>query len=235
MQTSKQILSWLTIILVPVILVLLGVRIMLTPLFIQVEYRLPGFPADRYGISFGERLHWANISRLYLVSSLDDQFLAELRFPQGQQAAGDCSAFQPPRDCTNFYNDRELRHMYDVKIVLSGAMWVLFISLLIVLGGGLWARKSGWWKEYLKSISRGSWLTVGLIVAVLVYLALNFNSLFVNFHKVFFEGDTWLFLYSDSLIRLFPERFWRDAFIWIGTLALGGGAALGYFLGDRKN
>ena len=91
------------------------------------------------------------------------------------------------------------------------------------------------WKEYLKSISRGGWLTVGLIVAVLVYLALNFNSLFVNFHKVFFEGDTWLFLYSDSLIRLFPERFWRDAFIWIGTMALGSGAALGYFLGKKKD
>jgi hypothetical protein len=37
------------------------------------------------------------------------------------------------------------------------------------------------------------------------------------------------------LIRLLPLRFWRDAFIWIGALALGGGAALGYFLGRRQN
>jgi uncharacterized membrane protein len=41
---------------------------------------------------------------------------------------------------------------------------------------------------------------------------------------MFFEGDTWLFLYSDTLIRLFPERFWLTAFIGIGagTLLLAG-------------
>ena len=83
-------------------------------------------------------------------------------------------------------------------------------------------------------MARGGWLTVGLIVALLVYLVLNFNSLFVLFHRVFFEGDTWLFEYSDTLIRLFPVVFWRDAFIWVGVLSLGGGAALGYFFGKGK-
>ena len=122
MRNYRQFISWLSTLLVPVILILLAVRIMLTPVFIQVEYRLPGFPEDWYGLTFNERLHWANISRIYLVSSLDDQFLAELRFSQGEQAAGDCSDFKLPRDCTNFYNDRELRHMYDVKVVVKGVL-----------------------------------------------------------------------------------------------------------------
>jgi integral membrane protein (TIGR01906 family) len=67
----------------------------------------------------------------------------------------------------------------------------------------------------------------------MVYLVLNFNQLFVAFHRIFFADGTWMFRFSDSLIRLFPVRFWRDAFIWVGVIALGGGIALGYFGGRR--
>jgi hypothetical protein len=37
-----------------------------------------------------------------------------------------------------------------------------------------------------------------------------------------------VFYYSDTLIRLFPERFWRDAFIAVGLLAAAQAAALLY-------
>ena len=74
---------------------------------------------------------------------------------------------------------------------------------------------------------------MGLIAAILVYLALNFNALFVTFHRIFFEGETWIFKYSDTLIRLFPIRFWRDAFISVGAFSLIGGASLGY-VGKRS-
>jgi len=57
-------------------------------------------------------------------------------------------------------------------------------------------------------------------------------SFFVGFHALFFEGDSWLFLYSDTLIRLFPLRFWQDAFLAAAIIALGGGIGLG--LGFRK-
>ena len=50
---------------------------------------------------------------------------------------------------------------------------------------------------------------------------MSFDALFTEFHRIFFEGDTWLFLYSDSLIRLFPERFWQDVFLAIGGLCIG--------------
>jgi uncharacterized membrane protein len=30
---------------------------------------------------------------------------------------------------------------------------------------------------------------------------------------LFFEGSTWLFPTSDTLIRLFPQQFWVDAFV----------------------
>jgi hypothetical protein len=35
-----------------------------------------------------------------------------------------------------------------------------------------------------------------------------------------------MFLYSDTLIRLFPLRFWQDAFLWAAAIALAGGIGL---------
>jgi hypothetical protein len=40
------VLSWVVTLLTPVALALLGIRILLTPLFPVIEYRMPGFPVD---------------------------------------------------------------------------------------------------------------------------------------------------------------------------------------------
>lgn len=71
-------------------------------------------------------------------------------------------------------------------------------------------------------------ITIGLIVVVGIAINPNvFDIFFAAFHSLFFEGDSWLFLFSDTLIRLFPIRFWEDAFLWAAVIALGGGVALG--------
>jgi integral membrane protein (TIGR01906 family) len=234
MDIMKKFSSWLVTLLVPVELVLFGVGVLLSPLYINVEYRLPYFPADPYGFTFEERLTWADLSIDYLLNSEEIDFLANLKFEDGIQAAGSCEDYLPPRDCSYLYNDRELSHMYDVKIVVRYAILVFLGSLLILIGVGIWAKKSNWWSEYRFALGRGGWLTVGLITAMLVYLVINFNNLFITFHEIFFRSGTWVFRFSDSLIRLFPVVFWRDAFIWVGVIALGSGAAMGYFLGRKR-
>jgi len=71
--------------------------------------------------------------------------------------------------------------------------------------------------------------TLTLIAGAGILLNPNiFWNFFAWFHSLFFEGDTWLFEYSDTLIRLFPIRFWQDAVIMMAVIALGGGAALAY-------
>jgi integral membrane protein (TIGR01906 family) len=235
METIRSILSWLITLLVPIVLILIGVRIMLSPIFIQVEYRLPYFPDDPYGFTLEERLNWADLSRKYILNLEGIEFLGELRFPDGEQATGTCENYLPPRDCSYLYNDRELIHMYDAKVIARSAMLIMWGALLGFVMIGFWASRSGWLAEFKRALSRGGWLTVLLIVLLLVYVAINFNSLFVTFHKIFFEGSTWIFKFSDSLIRLFPVVFWRDAFIWIGVIALLSGAALGYFLRQNQS
>jgi integral membrane protein (TIGR01906 family) len=218
MSFVLRILNWMTTIVVAITLNLLAVRILLTPLFINIEYRMPGFPVDPYGFSLDERLYWADVSRQYLLNQEDISFLADQKLDPD----------------VPLYNQRELRHMNDVKVVVRGAFTVLFGCILFLVVYGYWSKRADRWQAFKHAVSRGGWTTVGLIVLILMYLVFNFNSLFTNFHKIFFEGDTWLFRYSDTLIRLFPIIFWRDAFIWIGTLALLTGAGIGYFGGRRS-
>ncbi len=212
-------LTWLVAILVPFALIGLGIRMLLTPLFLQIEYNMPYFPPDEYGFTKADRLKWAPYALEYLVNDADVSYLGDLKFDDG----------------TPLYNERELSHMDDVKRVTKGALtaWYASLALLGVLGAWAWFGK--WEQAYRQGLRRGGWLMVGLAVAiglvVVVGIAVNPNvfwNFFAGFHSLFFEGDSWLFLYSDTLIRLFPLRFWMDAFLFAAVIALGGGVALGF-------
>ncbi|MCD6344052.1 MAG: hypothetical protein J7M17_00400, partial [Anaerolineae bacterium] len=49
----------------------------------------------------------------------------------------------------------------------------------------------------------------------------SWDTFFVGLHGLFFTEGTWRFFYSDTLIRLFPVRFWQDAGPWVaGTVAV---------------
>jgi hypothetical protein len=129
MTTSlKSALSWLVTLLAPIAILMLAVRLLLTPLFLQVEYRMPGFPVDTYGFSMEERIRWATPSLEYLTNDQGIGYLAEIMFDDG----------------TPIYNARELSHMQDVKSVLQVLLrvWDVVLAVLAVLG--LWAWRGNW-------------------------------------------------------------------------------------------
>jgi len=207
-------LGLLVTILVPVALILSSVRLVMSPVLIHFEYNQPGFPPDPYGFSKEDRLYWSQIALDYLLNSEGIEFLEELRFEGGRQV----------------YNARELRHMLDVKNTVRVAIYVWYISIAALVALGGWSWHSGWWGIYKTGLSRGGWLTVFLIGTIILFVILSFGILFVAFHNVFFQPGTWTFNFSDTLIRLFPERFWRDIFLIVGGLSLAGGLlfALGF-------
>lgn len=209
-------LSWLIAIIVPFFLIMTVIRLLFTPLYPQVVYRMPGFPEDIYGFSLDERLHWSRVSMEYLLTDSDIDFLA------GQQLA----------DGQPLYNQRELSHMVDVKVVLRGMITAWTILLVVLIGLFLWARRGGWMPAFVRGLGAGGRLTIGLIVFILAGVVISFNWLFTAFHRIFFTGDSWLFSYSDTLIRLFPLPFWQTAFVLMGVLTLL--AAAGLILLERK-
>ena len=193
-----------------------AVRILLTPPFLEFEYRTPNFPPDTYGFSLADRLHYARYAVDYLVNNAGIDYLGNLKFPDGKP----------------FYNERELSHMSDVKNLVQVMLKVWIIGLAVLLLLGIWAWRSFWWVDFRAGLRRGGWATIGLIIAILIGVSINFYALFTYFHEIFFTGSSWIFLFTDTLIRLFPIRFWQDCFIDMGGLSIAGGLALG--LGLRK-
>jgi integral membrane protein (TIGR01906 family) len=213
----QTILSHITSLLVPLILIGTALRILLSPIYYTVEYNMPYFPPDEYGMTKEERLKWAPYAVDYLVNDADISYLADLKFDDG----------------TELYNERELSHMVDVKNVVQGALRTWYISLALLLILALSAYRFEWMDEFLNGLRRGGWWMIGLAVAIAVIVGVGilidpnvFWEFFSLFHSLFFEGDSWLFYFSDTLIRLFPIRFWQDAFLAAAAIALGGGLAL---------
>lgn len=216
-------LSWIVTLLIPIMLIGFGLRILLSPLFLKVEYNMPYFPPDTYGFTKADRLKWAPYALDYLVNNADISYLSDLKFEDGSP----------------LYNERELSHMADVKRVTQNALNVWYITLSVLILLGIWSWRGDWVQAYRQGLMRGGWLMVGLatIIGVIAVIGIAVNpdlffNFFTAFHHLFFTGDSWLFLFSDTLIRLFPIRFWQDAFLFAAVIALGGGVALG--LGFRK-
>jgi integral membrane protein (TIGR01906 family) len=215
----KTFLSYLISLLTPIALIGLALRILLTPIFYTVEYNMPYFPTDEYGFTKSDRLQWAPFAVKYLVNGADISYLGDLKFDDG----------------TPLYNERELSHMADVKQVVINALGVWTISLIILAVLAFLAKRGKWTPDYVNGLRRGGMWMIGLAAALGLVagsgILINpdvFWQFFTLFHQVFFTGDSWLFYYSDTLIRLFPMRFWEDAFLWAAILALGGGIGLAF-------
>ncbi|MEN6481856.1 MAG: TIGR01906 family membrane protein [Anaerolineaceae bacterium] len=218
MKKLNPIVTILIAILITYFLLMTSIRILFTPVFLQIEYRMPGFPPDKYGFTLEERLHWGTESMHYLFDRSENSTLSDLKFDNGQ----------------SIYNEREISHMEDVKALLlqTISLWWIVTGCLILLGFIAWRFR--WFENFWTAVSYGGWLTVGMIGLILIGVVVNFNDLFTSFHHLFFSGNSWLFYLDDTLIRLFPMRLWQDAFISMGVLTLAG-AALCIYFGNKQS
>jgi len=195
--------AYLTIILAPLI-VLLIVRIVMTPAFLYFEYTRPGFPDDPYGFTTEERMNYAPYTLRYLLNGEDIEYLADLTLNDGRA----------------MYTLRELQHLRDVKLVTQIAFAAALIGAVLALVALLYLYYRGAANQVAMSIRNGALVTVALLVTIALTAVFNWEFFFTGFHQLFFESGTWQFYYSDTLIRLFPEQFWFDAAITIGGLTI---------------
>ena len=185
-------------VLLPIFVILTSLRLVLytADTWVKIEYRLPGFPKDLYGFSLDDRIYWSSIDIDYLLTDAEIMYFDEFTLADGSP----------------MHNDRELSHMQDVKDLLSTVwkVWGSGIFVLLSLAALLW------WMDgraiSLRAVIAGAKLTILLMIMLVIFLLAAFGVLFVGFHRIFFEGSTWLFPLSDTFIRLYPERFWRDIF-----------------------
>jgi integral membrane protein (TIGR01906 family) len=190
-----QLNQWLIVLSLPVFLLAADLRAVTNQWIVRWEYSKAGFPADPYGLSTAERTDLAVASVDYIRTDADMSILADLELPDGSPA----------------YNERELQHMADVQRVYRQMIRAGSITGgLVLIGAIILLSMEPTGRRLLAALINGSMLTVGLLGAVGAFMAVSWNDFFTAFHRVFFEGESWLFAYSDTLIRLFPIKFWVD-------------------------
>jgi integral membrane protein (TIGR01906 family) len=204
-RTTPQILRLIIVVAVPVVLTMAAVRSLTLPWYPAWAYERSGFPEDPLGMSRQERLRLARAAVRYLNVRRGSDLLRDLRLPDGARA----------------FNERELEHMDDVKVVYDRLTLVaaVFLGGAVVTGLGLASRGESC--EIWRALAQGGGATLVILLSLGVWMLVGFGQFFTFFHGIFFEPGTWVFRYSDTLIRLFPLPFWQYAGLLIaGAVSL---------------
>lgn len=178
----------------PLVLLLGSVRLFASDQYLAFEYGKSNFPPDPFGFSTSDRLTIAS---------------ANLRFVREDLAIETLSS--QVIDGEPVYKPRELSHMLDVQKVYQAVwrVWQAVVLLTLVTGFLLWR-----YPDHIappSAIQAGGFLTSGLIFVLGLLAVVAWRGWFTAFHQIFFAPGSWLFEYSDTLIRLFPLKFWFDS------------------------
>ena len=121
------------------------------------------------------------------------------------------------------FNQKEQQHMADVQDLFMLCRFIAWLAWGFVLFGGLSTRRKIAWRTFRRTL-----LVILVAVAAVIILAcIDFDSLFILFHKIAFSNDLWLLNPStDLLIRLMPIEFFISYAAIIGGLWLVGMAGL---------
>jgi integral membrane protein (TIGR01906 family) len=207
----KRLADWIIVLTLPIVLLMMASRLVMTPAFLTFEYTRAGFPSDPYGFTVEDRLRYGPLGLQYLLERRPISFLADQLLP------GD-RCFPPQAVECPMFNERELQHMVDVQNVT----WMLFVvagaagALCVIAIGLLWQDRS----RLLVAVEVASITLIIAVLTIATAVVFAWDVFFDTFHALFFEDGTWRFFYSDTLIRLYPEQFWMDAAIATGALSV---------------
>lgn len=113
---------------------------------------------------------------------------------------------------TPYFNQREVAHMEDVKVLFKKGYRVKYFSLVIVLLILFIFFKNRSW-SLARKVYKGIFVWWGLILLLFFLTLINFNKYFTYFHLIFFDNDLWLLdPRTDLLIQMLPEQFFISIF-----------------------
>ena len=175
-----------------------AMRALLTETYVRAAYAHLG----REEILSASRRRDLALLGLHAVDPLRGESVAILRpvhLPSGDRA------FEPD----------ELRHMRDVRAWL----WRLLV-LELAVAAAVVALAVADRRHLATALRRGGVATLVIGAVALVAIVVDFDDVLLGFHRLLFEGDTWHFADSDTLIRVYPERFWNWTGAAIGLLVV---------------
>jgi integral membrane protein (TIGR01906 family) len=149
-----------------------------------------------------------------------DAFIAYLREPAARLDTVEVTLNGARRP---LFNDKELHHMDDVKVLfglVKQGRLVAGALLLILPLLGLWAAGNAILPRVGMLLTAGGILTVVVLGLAGLLSLVDFSSAFVTFHEMAFSNHDWMLdPRTDYLIMLYPEGFWLDATLRIAMLS----------------
>lgn len=122
---------------------------------------------------------------------------------------GEREAFQYTVQGAEVFQEHEAAHMADCRDLIRLDTIVCILcgtAALLLTACGLWRRDGR--RDFLRGAVYGMLGTAGVVLIFGIWAAVNFNGLFVTFHKVAFRNNGWLLNpKTDLLIRLMPISF----------------------------
>jgi integral membrane protein (TIGR01906 family) len=179
----------------PAMLIVNGFRVLATDAFVGWELRRDGFPPDPYGLATEQRVALARTGLASIEPGSEGIALLErATLPDGSGA----------------FQEREVSHMRDVRTLFDAALRLQLIAALAIAALALVLLRTRLRTAVPAGLLAGSLATLGIALLLVPLILFGFDGFFTRFHEIFFSGDSWLFADSDTLIRIYPERFWTD-------------------------
>lgn len=117
------------------------------------------------------------------------------------------------------YSETGAQHFVDCKAIFNG---VYIAALVALITGGIMFAFKAVGKGVLKYAGI---FTIAIPVVFGLLLAIDFDRVFVIFHSLFFDGDTWIFDPSvDAIITILPADFFMHCALFIACFWVLGGA-----------
>ncbi|WP_457622425.1 TIGR01906 family membrane protein [Persephonella sp.] len=182
----------------PLWIVGFSTRLAFSEWFIDFEYSRKDFPKDRWGLPDDVR---KDLAKLGLQAVLSDEGLEKFkkaRLPNGNRA----------------FRDKEIRHMEDVKNFLKYFFPATYLSFIVWFGCFILLKEERW-----KAVLHSGLFTIGLIITVGLISYINYDFVFTVFHDYVFGEYTWRFRLKDTLLRIYPMKFWFDGTFFVIALS----------------
>ena len=121
----------------------------------------------------------------------------------------------------DFFNEQDRFHMGEVRDLFIGGLNIRFgacIAAVLCILFLIITRA-----DIKKIIPRSYWIALGITGTAVLFLGIaavvDFDSVFVQFHHIFFDNDLWIFdPAEDYMIRMLPEGLFYDMVMRIGAI-----------------
>jgi len=195
----KKACLWILILTTPFWIVGLSARAVFSSWFIHYEYSKKDFPKDRYGMNKEIRKKFALLGLKAVTSKEGLKEFEKARFPSGIRA----------------FKKKEVKHMKDVNRVLSVFFPISYLLFAFWIGCVFFLKK-----ERQKLILYSGLFSLILLLFVGAVSLLSYEKAFEVFHNVVFDKVSWRFKHTDTLLRIYPMKFWFDGTVVVFVISV---------------